>query len=455
MFRSLHLRLTLLSSISVFIIVILIGGCTYALLGYYFQMNTDLALQYRMAKEFASQSLPLPFELATAERNWIRNQDRLLPDLFIPPGWRNANPTAATRKNSLPEELYDGELAAIFTFRLDAGGALLPNSISNSYGLAPDINAVQAALTNDLDLRTVRLADDTQVRLLTYYIPSGDPIVFIQAGRSLADQQQILTQLLAGLMALGILSAILIAANSYWLAGRSILPAQQAWEKQQAFVANASHELRTPLTLIRASAEVALRKTPIEDNRHELLGDILNESDQMARLINDLLMLSRLDTESLTLTHEEISPVELFEEICRQFSRLTEGHGVSLKIGQAQGKAWGDAVRFRQVLLILMDNALRYTPSGGTICLEAHPQGNQMVFTVTDTGTGIAAEHLAHVFDRFYMADHSRSTENQGSGLGLSIAWSLMKAQNGSIAVESQVGQGTQVILRLPRPKSL
>lgn len=101
-------------------------------------------------------------------------------------------------------------------------------------------------------------------------------------------------------------------------------------------------------------------------------------------------------------------------------------------------------------MLILMDNALRFTPSGGSICLDAYPQGDQILLTVTDTGSGIAPEHLPHIFDRFYMVDNSRSSENQGSGLGLSIAWAIMKAQNGSIKVESQVGHGTRVILLLP-----
>jgi signal transduction histidine kinase len=451
MFKRLHLRLTLLYSISVFILVGLIGGCTYALLGYYFQINTDLALQYRMSKEYTAQGIPLPFELATAERNWVRNQDRLLPNLFIPPGWRNANPIAIARKNSLLEDTYDAELAAIYTIWLDGDGQLLPSSNPNSPYLSPDINAIQAALATGLDWRTVRLADGTPVRLLTYHVTLENQSTFIQAGRSLSDQEHILTQLLAGLLGLGVLSAILIGANSWWLAGRSIIPAQRAWDKQQSFIANASHELRTPLTLIRASAEVVLRKTSPEDNRHELLADILNECDQVSLLIKDLLILSRLDTGRLTLTPERIIPAELFEEVCRQFKRLAEVRGINLEIGQTRGAAWGDNLRLRQVMLILLDNALRYTPFGGTICLEAYPQGDQILFTVTDTGSGIAPEHLPHIFDRFYMADISRSGENQGSGLGLSIAWAIMKAQNGSIKVESQVGNGTRVIFWLPK----
>jgi signal transduction histidine kinase len=453
MFRNLHFHLTLLYSISVLMLVFLVGGCTYALLRYYFQINTDLALQYQMAKEFTAQGIPLPFELASAERNWARNQDRLLPNLFIPPGWRKAKPAVMAKENGIPEDAYDGELAAIFTIWLDADGHLLLNSVSNSPYSSTDINVIQTALANGLDWRTLRLDDGSPVRLLTYHITNGNQSTFIQAGRSLSDQEHILTQLLAGLLALGALSAILIGAYSWWLAGRSIWPAQRAWEKQQSFIANASHELRTPITLIRASAEVVLRKTPIKDRRHELLADILDECDQVSRMIKDLLMLSRLDSSNLKMIPARVIPVELFKEVRKQFSQLSEGRGVNLVIGQAQGIAWGDEARLRQVMLNLLENALRYTPAGGTISLEAFPQGNQILLTVTDTGSGIAPEHLPHIFDRFYMADNSRSCENQGSGLGLSIALAIMKAQRGSIKVESQVGHGTRVVLFLPKSK--
>jgi signal transduction histidine kinase len=451
MFRNLHIRLTLIYSISVFILVILIGGCTYALLGYYFQSNTDLAIQYRMAIEFTSQGIPLPIELATVERNWDRNKDHLLPNLFIPPGWRIANPAATEKGNSIPENAYDGELAAIFIIWLDADGHLQQNSVSNSPYLSPDVNAIQAALENGFDWRTMRLIDGTPVRLLTYHITSADQSSFIQAGRSLSDQEHILTQLLVGLLALGVFSAMVIGANNWWLAGRSLLPAQHAWEKQQSFIANASHELRSPITLIRASAEVALRKTHTKDNRYELLSDIMNECDQVSRLIKDLLMLSRLDTGSLKLAREKVIPADLFKEVSRQFSRLSEGCGINLEIGQTLGTAWGDVARLRQVMFILLENSLRYTPPGGTIHLEAYPKGDQTLFIITDSGSGIAPDHLPHIFERFFMADNSRSNEEQGSGLGLSIAWAIMKAQNGNIKVESQVGCGTRVILELPK----
>jgi signal transduction histidine kinase len=454
MFRSLHIRLTLLYAISVLILVVLVGGSTYALLQYYFQINTDLALQYRMAKEFSMRGMPLPNELATADRIWARNQDRLLPSVFIPPGWRNGNkpPNAGNKGSSA--ETYDSELAAIFIIGINANGQATSNSASNSSPLSPDMDAILSAETKGYDWRTIHLTDGTAVRLLTYYVPTGGEITNLQAGRLLTDQQHILTQLLVGLLALGVVSAILIGAGSWWTAGRSLVPAQRAWEQQQVFIANASHELRTPLTLMHASTEVAMRDTVTHTERQELLSDVLEECNRMARLIDDLLLLSRLDARQLELKRETINLAELLEETRRQFNPLAQDGNINLEVGQAAGVACSDATRIRQVILILLDNAIRHTPSNGMIRLDAHAQGNQVVLTVSDTGIGITREHLPHIFERFYQADSSRSGENHGSGLGLSIAQALMQALGGKIIIESQYGHGTRVTLLLPQNNS-
>jgi signal transduction histidine kinase len=454
MFRSLHIRLTLLYAISVLILVVLVGGSTYALLQYYFQINTDLALQYRMANEFSARGVPLPTELATADKIWARNRDRLLPSVFIPPGWRNGNKPAKAGKKGASGEIYDSELAAIFVIHINANGQAIPNSASDSSPLSPNTEAIPNAEAKGHDWRTVNLADGTAVRLLTYYVPTGTEITYLQAGRLLTDQQHILTQLLVGLLALGLISAVLIGAGSWWTAGRSLAPAQRAWEQQQVFIANASHELRTPLTLMRASTEVAMRDKVTYKERQELLSDVLEECNRMARLIEDLLLLSRLDAGHLELKREAIDTAELLEETRRQFGPLAQEGNINLEVGQAAGVAYSDATRIRQVILILLDNALRHTPSNGTIWLNSHPQGNQVALAISDTGIGIAPEHLAHIFERFYQADSSRSGENHGSGLGLSIAQAIMKALGGKMIVESQQGHGTCVTLFLPQNNS-
>jgi signal transduction histidine kinase len=462
MFRGLHLRLTLLYLLAALALVVLVGGSAYALLAYYFQITTDSALQHKMSLEFRLLGAPLPAELADADRTWYADRNLPPPTLPLP---TKAAPSVGSEgqdqegveKSHDPtaEEAYDSELAAIFVLPLSESGQLLFDPNPFAPPLVSDSQAVAAALRQGNDRRTVRLNNGPRVRLLTYRLTlNGGPAV-LQLGRTLSDQDHLLNQLLIGLLGLGGLSAVLLGAASWWLAGRSLVPAQQAWERQQSFVANASHELRTPLTLMRASAEVAQRGLPATDDRRELLGDVLQETDHMSRLVDDLLLLSRLDAGRLTLERTTIALPDLFTDIQRQVGRLADEHGVPLTVGEVSGAVRADPTRVRQVLLILLDNALRHTPSGGTIRLEARPQGKQVLIQVVDTGNGIAPEHLPHIFERFYRADAARNDQRGGSGLGLAIARALVGAQHGQIRVESRVGQGTRITVALPSAGNL
>jgi signal transduction histidine kinase len=454
-FSGLRLRLTLLYLTAALGLILLVGGGTYLVLDSYFQRTTDLALRYRMAQEFVRRAAPVPPELAAADRDWYANRARQFSATPSPAPARHDGAAKGDHENDgetddrKVEETYDGELAAVFVLPLSAGGQIRATPNVSTPSLAPDRQAIAAALLQGSDLRTTRLSDGTRVRLLTYQLAPGDDPALLQLGRILADQDSALKRLLMGLLALGGASAVLLGASSWWLAGRSLRPAQQAWERQQAFVANASHELRTPLTLLRASAEVAQRGLPPADaDQRALLGDVLQECDHMSQLVDDLLLLSRLDAGQLPMERLRINVPDLLAEAQRQIGRLAAARDVQITTGAACGIAWGDPTRVRQVLLILLDNALRHTPAGGTVRLEAHAQGRYMLISIIDTGGGIAPDHLAHVFERFYRADSMHGSS--GSGLGLSIARAIVEAQQGHIAVDSQLGTGTRVSVALP-----
>ena len=215
------------------------------------------------------------------------------------------------------------------------------------------------------------------------------------------------------------------------------------------FVSNASHELRTPLTLINATADVGLRQHP-GASQQEALQDIRQECDYMNRLVDDLLLLSRMDTHRLKLSLEPIELKPLLAEVKSQAVKLAVDRGVEMVEGHVQGSVLGDPTCLRQTLLILLDNALRYTPSGGTVRLETRADGKQWQILVSDTGYGIPAQDLPHVFDRFYQVSRSGVDDNRSNGLGLSIAKGLMEAQGGSISIDSQEGSGTLAILSMP-----
>jgi signal transduction histidine kinase len=320
--------------------------------------------------------------------------------------------------------------------------------------MKPDKNAIDKALTSGSDLRTVPLSDGTRVRLLTYRIAGQPGLDLIQLGKPIEDQMRILGQVLSGLIIIGGAVIILLGFGSWWQAGRLLTSTQQAWNNQQMFIANASHELRAPLTLIRAASDAALRKTrkkqPAVDN---LLNDILSESDHMNHLVEDLLLLSRLDVGQLKFSHEPINLKEFAEDLQRHFQPLCEQHRIDFSLDVRNVIISGDRTRLHQVMLIVLDNALRHTDQGGRINLEIGSSKRYASISVTDSGEGIPPEHLAHVFDRFYQVKSDRRENTSGSGLGLSIAKSIVEAHGGSIGIQSEAGKCTAVRILLPKDK--
>ncbi len=457
MFGRLRLTLTILYLVAALALIALVGIGTYGLVDQYFQSGTDLALRERMALEMAALGVPLPSEIADARSEWIATRNSPPPPARVPPSQDGDDHNAEHNQHEQDEYAYNSELASIFVLPLASDGALLtatggqasPNG-ANIANITPDSDAFQAALTGGSDLRTVDMSDGTRVRLLTYKISSaqaGLPAA-LQLGRTLGDQDRTLNQLLLILLGLGGVSAVLLGAASWALAGRSIRPAHEAWEKQKAFIANASHELRAPLTLVRAGAEVAMRHTPPGNiEQKETLQDVLDECDHMGRLVEDLLLISRLDAGRLELQTEPVDLAELMTDVQRQVGRVAEERGVQVTVANASGPVKADRTRLRQVLLILLDNALRHTPSGGSITLSTTRQDRRILIEVIDTGSGIAPEHLPHIFEPFYSADNSRN--GGSSGLGLSIASKLIEAHGGRISISSQPGQGTRVTVSL------
>jgi two-component system OmpR family sensor kinase len=240
---------------------------------------------------------------------------------------------------------------------------------------------------------------------------------------------------------------------------------EQTLQRQRRFVADASHELRTPLTTIRGNLGLLKRRPPIaEEDERAVLDDMVEETDRLIRLTNDLLMLARSDA-GRPLRREPVPIDPLVEDVCRQAKLLGEGRtivcetvpGVSVR---------GDQDAIKQVLLILLDNALKYTPAGGTITIGAgilpevqpnartEPRSDNLredrmaSIRIADTGPGIAPEDLPHIFERFYRSDESRT--GSGAGLGLAIAKELIEAQQGKISVASELGKGSTFTISLP-----
>jgi two-component system, OmpR family, sensor kinase len=224
--------------------------------------------------------------------------------------------------------------------------------------------------------------------------------------------------------------------------------AEQSLQAQRRLVADASHELRTPLTTVRGNLGLLQRTPPIStEDRDAVLADMVEECERLMRLVNNLLVLARADA-GRPLRIEPVALKPLIEEVCRQAQHLDSGRPIE-RDEVADVAAAGNRDALKQVLLILLDNALKYTPQGGTISMRVAANGEHVTIAVRDTGLGIAPAMLPHIFERFYRGDAARTGE--GAGLGLSIARTLIEAQHGTIAVESTLGHGTTVTLSLPQ----
>jgi two-component system sensor histidine kinase BaeS len=215
--------------------------------------------------------------------------------------------------------------------------------------------------------------------------------------------------------------------------------------QRRNLLADVTHELRTPLSVIRGNVEGMLDGLYPADEAH--LGPVLEETAVMARLLDDLQTLSTAEAGVLRLHRQRVDPATLVQDAVAAFRARADGAGVALSWRAAPGvpELDADPVRIGEVLANLLSNAVRHTPRGGSVTVAAEPAGGQVAVTVADTGTGIAAGELPHVFDRFV-----KSTDSGGAGLGLAIAKSLVEAHGGTITAASRPGHGTTMRLVLP-----
>lgn len=224
---------------------------------------------------------------------------------------------------------------------------------------------------------------------------------------------------------------------------------ESAYQGQQRFVADASHELRAPLTAILANLSLLRRHQQLpQDERDEALAEAEREGGRLSRLVADLLALARADAGS-TIAQDVIDLDALVLDLFRTARQLAHGHTVQIDPFEPV-QIVGDGDRLKQVLLVLVDNAIKYTAATGSITLGIHQHDHVVDLIVQDTGVGISAADLPHIFERFYRADAARSRDAGGTGLGLAIAQWIVDQHHGTMLVQSHLQQGTTMTVRLP-----
>jgi heavy metal sensor kinase len=232
---------------------------------------------------------------------------------------------------------------------------------------------------------------------------------------------------------------------------RMISRLREAFEQNRRFLADASHELRTPLTALRGELESAVEQAGPLPELRDKVGSALEEVDRLAKIVQTLFAISRLDAGEAQQEWRRFDLARLAAGTADQMSLLAEDKGISVNCNVEQEvNVEGDRARIKQVVVNLLDNAIKYTPPGGAIHLNVRARDSKAVLEVADTGIGIPAGALPHVFDRFFRVDKARSREIGGAGLGLAIVKSICSAHGGQVAVESAESRGSLFTVELP-----
>jgi heavy metal sensor kinase len=232
---------------------------------------------------------------------------------------------------------------------------------------------------------------------------------------------------------------------------------EAAVKRMKQFTADASHELRAPVSLIRTTAEVAVMRERTAPEYREALEDILEEAERTSQVIDSLMLLARADSGTESIELDALDARNVVREAAEQGEKLARSHELKFEseIPQAAIPIHADADALRRALLILMDNAAKYTPIGGSVRLKLVAVDGFASMSVADSGIGIAPEELSHVFDRFWRADKARSRERGGAGLGLSIATWIVKMHGGTIEVTSEPSKGSIFHVRIPLDQNI
>lgn len=360
--------------------------------------------------------------------------------------------------------------------------------------MAPEIdqNSVTQALGGSARHDSLETSDDT-MRVFTTPIRHDSSIVgVLQVGETEDDLLESLRTLLLIIGLAYPVTLVVASAGGVFLAGRALRPVDEltnvarqisaddfskrldmklpddevgrlartfdemiarlddAFRRQRQFTADASHELRTPLTSIKGQTEVALQRDRNPEDYREVLRAVNSEVDRMIRLVGSLLTLARADSRQAPISRERVDLSQLVNDAAEQMSAAASAKGIALNVTADAVTLIGDEDLLLQLVLNLFDNAIKYTPQGGSVSVICRADGGSGVVRVTDTGPGISAEHLPHVFDRFYRVDPSRSQAAGGAGLGLSISRWIAESHGGTLSVDSAPGSGSTFIVRVP-----
>ncbi|MBC8014285.1 MAG: sensor histidine kinase [Sporomusaceae bacterium] len=458
MFRKVMLRLTVLNSAVLLIVFVIYSIVIYTYIDNKLFDNIDSAMVGAITKFSDYHQVIFPHSTLQPQPK-IDFQLQLQP----PPQRQNDNfqtPYSEEQKRK-PPPLVDLRILVVAE---DMDGRIVLPEPNEKI----DIDDITMLLTNTSDgSPQSKTINEHDYRILSISYPAESyptvrvgkekiiPVRKIIAITVVDPEVSMLNRLMVIIMAGTIIGFFVIIWAAYYLAQRALVPIKASWEKQQQFVTDASHELRTPIAVIKTNTELLLHHPDhtIEEESVRIAG-ILKESTRMGKLVATLLTLARADSNQIEMDFCGVLLSDLLRDIIEQIQPIAEMKAIHISAEiDSQIEVKGDRERLYQLFVILLDNAVKYTPVQGHITVTSHIKHGLVHVSIQDTGIGISQKDIPFIFERFYRGDKVRSRDDGGSGLGLAIAKWIIEKHSGKIRVNSVKGEGTQFHLQLPLEK--
>lgn len=368
----------------------------------------------------------------------------------------------APAMTTMADSLANASFASIILLR-DATGALV--EVEGLYAAYPDSFRDVPFDAEGLERIGECVLDGHAYRMVSYRVDAldaaGTPIEDAGAGGGIAymqvligvDSEKAIVEHAGVALTVYLLFAVVVsAAAGVYFSSRVTSSLMASWKSQAEFVQNASHELKTPLAVIQASGEALMgRPESTIIDCFEIVGAMTEESRRMSRLVDDLMQLAASDAGHMDLDVQPVCVDDMVDAFAGPYVDLADAQGKTLEIDSHVGGTVAlDADKLRQLLGILLDNALKYTDDGDLLGVEAKREGSRLVLRVWDTGRGMAPEERDRAFKRFYRSDKARAGAAAGMGLGLSLAQAIVDAHGGAIVLEPREPKGTCAVVTLP-----
>jgi signal transduction histidine kinase len=326
------------------------------------------------------------------------------------------------------------------------GTPVKPDSASEWVRAAARQASRGAAVSAEMDAK----ADHTlSLHAERFRLNSGKALVAV----AVADQVELTdryAELIAAFGGAALAAIVLIGAGGYFLVQKSTAPAERSMAYTRRFMADAAHELRTPIAVLRTKADVALQETRSAESYAAVLRGMGHEAQRLGRVVDDLLMLARVDAGERPVGRARFFLDDVVVDAAISVRTLAQAAGVTLEVDEFEETAIvGDADLVRELMIVLLDNAVKFTPASGSVRVRVRPEPQPTVI-IEDTGHGIDPQQLPHVFERFYRGDASRPRDG-GAGLGLSIAQWIASVHDARIGLASELGVGTRATVIFPR----